>query len=496
MAAPFGINDPNLLEQMVAPSTCFFTCIFRKKALCIHNDPSRVANIITAMHNLDTTAILNDTSSDHVFIWLKQPDGKISSLEIQDVDQAIALHNVGHATYCRAPPSVEQPLVYNMLRGTGLGCGTYDPTGTSSTSLGRGEVEVFIGTNNHTTDWHYDFQENFTLQLSGSKRWTLQSSTIKYPLRGCTPHYASPDTVESQLKAAHLSHPSFQFGTPDSTNSVGPTETVTLTPGDMLYFPAGMWHRVETVEPGVSINISLMATNYAAVTAQAIQQLLLRDNAWRETIVSGPTSTGGTALVHLEMLLKGLPAKLEAFAQQHGAAAILPPVLRHPPKLEFAKENDEWNEVEEEDDDDQEEQQDQDEEQKSDDDMNDDDKEMDLKLSNMFGCQVVDVLSFERPEGWCDVTQGASAYIRNPLAHLVSIGQVSNYYNPQNGVDNKYWLLNVNYAGNEMHESSVRVILKDESDPLLLGMMIPPAQTVHKKLECYLYYGLYIAQST
>jgi hypothetical protein len=128
--------------------------------------------------------------------------------------------------------------------------------------------------------------------------------------------------------------------------------------------------------------------------------------------------------------------------------------------------------------------------------MNDDDKEMDLKLSNMFGCQVVDVLSFERPEGWCDVTQGASAYIRNPLAHLVSIGQVSNYYNPQNGVDNKYWLLNVNYAGNEMHESSVRVILKDESDPLLLGMMIPPAQTVHKKLECYLYYGLYIAQST
>jgi ribosomal protein L16 Arg81 hydroxylase len=57
----------------------------------------------------------------------------------------------------------------------------------------------------------------------------------------------------------------------------GEVETVLVKPGDVLYFPAGMWHKVETVEPGVSINVSLMATNYANAISQAIYHYLYRD---------------------------------------------------------------------------------------------------------------------------------------------------------------------------------------------------------------------------
>jgi hypothetical protein len=43
-------------------------------------------------------------------------------------------------------------------------------------------------------------------------------------------------------------------------NAVGEVESVLLQPGDTFTF-AGMWRKVEVIEPGVSINISLMATN-------------------------------------------------------------------------------------------------------------------------------------------------------------------------------------------------------------------------------------------
>ena len=103
-----------------------------------------------------------------------------------------------------------------MLRDTGIGLGQYDPAGEKLTTLGRGEVETFIGTKNHVTDWHTDFQENFTIQLSGRKRWTLKQGTVKNPLRGTTPHYcSSEDVIENQIKAARLTNPGFQFGKQD-----------------------------------------------------------------------------------------------------------------------------------------------------------------------------------------------------------------------------------------------------------------------------------------
>lgn len=64
--------------------------------------------------------------------------------------------------------------------------------------------------------------------------------------------------------------------------------TVTLRPGDVLYFPAGMWHRVETVESGISLNVSLMGTTYARLLCEALQHLLLGsdDDGWREVVSS------------------------------------------------------------------------------------------------------------------------------------------------------------------------------------------------------------------
>ena len=255
----------NLLDSLLYPLSPhdFKSTCFRKKAVCINsNRKERVENIIkNFMFGLDPKRIFEETSSDSVFLWIPSNDkNKVSqlmqneerclqSIEVHDPNTAYILHtHSNYASYCRAAPQLEQLLVSSMLKGIGFGLGQYDPTGEKLTTLGRGEVETFIGTNGHVTDFHTDFQENFTIQLSGRKRWTLKQGTIKSPLRGTTPHYrSSPDVIENQIKAARLSNPDYQFGRQDlNSNAFGDEVDIIMDAGDVLYFPAGMWHKVSS----------------------------------------------------------------------------------------------------------------------------------------------------------------------------------------------------------------------------------------------------------
>jgi hypothetical protein len=492
---PFlDISCSSLFSDMIHPLTpsAFLETMFRRKALHVaSSSPTRIHPIVEAMGNLDPATTLRDTCSDHLFVWiLDTQHRKIQSIEIDSVDTAIALHSSGHATYCRASPQVEQPMVASLLRGTGMGCGNYDPSGESSVVMGRGEVEVFMGTCKHITDWHYDFQENFTLQLSGVKKWTLQQGTVKYPLRGCTPHYKAHDVVESQLKAAHLGDAKFQFGTPqEGINALGSVEEILMKPGDMLYFPAGMWHKVETIEPGVSINVSLMATNYAVLACQALQHYLLTKDEWRETVVSGPTSTSANALEHMQTLLRELPTVIENMTKMNFAEQILPPVVRHPLALELVTDEDDGAE-------------------EKDDEVADDEEEIvqDEVADNEADDEeaVVDVNSFVVPENWSPSLDGNGQLIVNKLASLVRMSDVTSFYSGEDNAKNtsSLYVLNINYGGNEMHESTVRVVLEDSQgnlEPLVDGQ---PVGMVYCEFEadndlacwqkCLLYYGFFV----
>ena len=74
-------------------------------------------------------------------------------------------------------------------------------------------------------DFHTDFQENFTIQISGKKKWIFRDSTAFAPLRGCTPHFQTldkemnmntfglhqndSDLAEQQLKVLRIGDSSF-----------------------------------------------------------------------------------------------------------------------------------------------------------------------------------------------------------------------------------------------------------------------------------------------
>ena len=132
--------------------------------------------------------------------------------------------------------------------------------------------------------WHFDFQENFTLQLQGSKTWHLRRSSVAHPLRGATPHYANTEMEEQQCKVHALTDPNFAWADRPRTRASAASdaaacpeeeyETVHLRAGDCFYHQAGIWHRVECSEDSVSVNISLVATDWSSLVCDGIKQKL------------------------------------------------------------------------------------------------------------------------------------------------------------------------------------------------------------------------------
>lgn len=103
------------------------------------------------------------------------------------------------------------------------------------------ECEIFVSKKGGYTDYHIDFQENFSIQLRGSKKWKLCKSGITSPLAGFTPHYAHSGNLEHQMKLLSMEFP-FEYNR-DEIESLH--DSIQLDEGDILYHPAGIWHGVE-----------------------------------------------------------------------------------------------------------------------------------------------------------------------------------------------------------------------------------------------------------
>mmetsp|Transcript_19354 Transcript_19354/g.38840 ORF Transcript_19354/g.38840 Transcript_19354/m.38840 type:complete len:692 (+) Transcript_19354:62-2137(+) len=559
----FAILKPEsdrLLDDMLHPlsKARFFKHHFRKDAVCIQRRPQpfneerhhkkgqnkhvngatttqtlgnkdMVSHICQKyLFDLDARQIFAETSSENVFLWLRPPQfstpqqsnttaksstrtsSALNSVEITDPETAYVLHRSGsHPAYCRAPPELEQLLVGNLLRQTGLGGGQYhpphDPEMVSlggNMTLGRGEVELFIGADSgsdfgtkpfpkvgkiggadaknnptkHTTGWHTDFQENFTIQLSGIKKWTLRRGNIRHPIRATTPHYCrEASVVENQLKVARMSRKNYGFEY-DDNNTLGEEKEIYLYPGDVLYFPSGMWHKVESVEAGVSMNVSLMGTTWASLVCNSLQHLLLgQDERWREVVTFRPPnasanhSGGDDGVARLQKLLGELPEIIRKFTTESGGAiSLMPPALCYPQRRSGEVEEEEEKWIEElqrigED-------ADSDVDEAASDSVCIDGDENGADMTNeevdeadhMTWGIVVSLDDFVGPPGWSSDEPSNASLVKNPLASLIPMAIVTTPVTgsdiPNNGP--KKYILNVNYAGNEMCESHVRVVLE------------------------------------
>ncbi|KAH8056395.1 hypothetical protein JL721_9995 [Aureococcus anophagefferens] len=180
-------------------------------------------------------------------------------------------------------------LVDALLGETSLGL---PPRRGAGQLAGHGEVEMFCARKSHVTGWHYDFQENFTVQLRGSKRWRVARSTESHPLRAHSLHFADASVAEDQRKAAGLCHGRDRGAAPSSKKRRRDADDVdefVLEAGDVLYFPAGLYHEVESLDDdNVSLNVSLVAPSWAEVVTSSLRHCLSSREAFRARATSGP----------------------------------------------------------------------------------------------------------------------------------------------------------------------------------------------------------------
>lgn len=296
------VLDSFSLDSLLSPMSLdeFRSEHFRKR--CVHAKGSG-RSCASLLPSLDVEQIVEETASDRAFVWVKTSTGdKLQSVEVDDARAGAALYAAGHAVYCRARSDYEERAVGTVLDELSFGYG-------NGSLSGRGEAEIFCAREGHSTPFHTDFQENFTIQIRGRKRWTLRRGDDQ-PLRARSDHFQGDDAFEDQYKAS-----TFLEGDDGDDEEA----TLTMEEGDVLYFPAGTYHRVESLDDhNLSLNISLMAPSWADLVCGALRHELLKHRDARKRITTGDEFHGDCSAVF----------KLASNLLSH-----LDPHLLHPPRL-------------------------------------------------------------------------------------------------------------------------------------------------------------------
>ncbi|KAL0483700.1 hypothetical protein AKO1_013954 [Acrasis kona] len=289
--------DPSdgVLESFLHPIKIDeFMDTFWKKRAFVSASPNlkaakkRIGHICEAfLHDLQLEELIEDTSSDRPFVWMRDVDDTssdkpLTSMALESTESAMICHKAGGSLYFRAPPLCEKAFLSQITMELGINFAAVFP----SDGAQKAEIETFVSRKGHVTPFHFDFMENFTIQLTGKKKWTFLPLESTHPLRGATPHYKKQDTLEQQLKIHQIKNVNFTLK--PSEAQLAQKIQVELGPGDCFYFPAGMYHMTECTEEedhgAISINMSLIATSWSDVVVDGLKQILNVHDQWRAGI--------------------------------------------------------------------------------------------------------------------------------------------------------------------------------------------------------------------
>ena len=149
---------------------------------------------------------------------------------------------------------------------------------------------------------HFDKNENFTIQLTGAKRWQVGET----PMVACAPDsYTLGSSVITPALAPLLG---------DARRP--PERTVDLKPGTLLYVPRGTVHHTGAGEPSWSLNLSYCSATWLDLLRVGLQARLAASPAWRGTV----TGAGGDPAARDANRLPELLAELRALLEDPGEA--------------------------------------------------------------------------------------------------------------------------------------------------------------------------------
>ena len=156
---------------------------------------------------------------------------------------------------------------------------------------------------------HFDKNENFTIQLTGAKRWQV----------GETPMV--PATPDSYTLGSSMVTPALA---PLLAAAQRPPErSADLVPGTLLYVPRGTVHHTTAGEPSWSLNLTYTPSTWLDLLQAGLQARLLTSPRWRGIVTGAggdPAARDANLLPELLAELRALlddPAQAEAFARAY-----------------------------------------------------------------------------------------------------------------------------------------------------------------------------------
>jgi ribosomal protein L16 Arg81 hydroxylase len=137
---------------------------------------------------------------------------------------------------------------------------------------------------------HLDNHSVFILQLEGAKRWRYSAApAVEFP---------TENIIVPAHGAVAVPRPAEAVERPDERAFL---EAV-LEPGDVLYLPAGTWHRARAIGRSLALTLMVSPFRYQQLLAAALERALLDDPRLREDV---------------PLLLAGELARGEATAELH-----------------------------------------------------------------------------------------------------------------------------------------------------------------------------------
>jgi hypothetical protein len=256
-----------------------------------------------------------------------------------------------------------------------------------------------------------------------------------------------------------------------------------MNPGDFLYFPAGIWHKVETLETGVSLNVSLMGMSYADHIASSIKHILNKEERFREV----PCNFFNDAESKMESLLKevvggGDGSGSSSLLKRLSGSAILPPFIKgEAANTEIVeggddkeeKSSDSGEELEEEEESNASEEEESEEEEEEENGEEEDEAIALKEFSNAFGD-----LAARAALGNNEPPIKA---IFSPLGLLLQQSEVSGSHEP---IDKHSFIVNINYAGDENYASTIRkVFLCNDEERIIMELILKYQSCKKKRIE-------------
>lgn len=139
---------------------------------------------------------------------------------------------------------------------------------------------------------HFDMHENFTVQLTGAKRWHIGAAP-------CVPMPTEGYILGQQLPFSMAGAGPMNEDTPN---------IVDLRPGSLLYVPRGTQHRTEARVESWSLNLSYYRTMWLDVLQDALKYRLAGSAKWRGTVTGLGTACPPAA--QAQNIFPGLAAEL------------------------------------------------------------------------------------------------------------------------------------------------------------------------------------------